>query len=288
MKIISVIALIFFIFLQGCGSTGEQPVAYDQDHSKPHKHDSSETGKLTKHYEESIFRLSEKGRYSVEMLLRSGELKTGVNTIDIIVHDKHDNDVTGAKVKVVPWMPEMGHGVFETPLITEKGGGLYNVENVIFSMSGHWELKISINKDGLEDRVVFDLPQVGFTHGHKKRAMPKPSEMDISKSKKTDKELYTVSYESNSKPIPVNKMHRWLVRVTDKAGQPVSNAEITFTGDMPEHGHGMPTAPKVIKKLDDGYYIVGGIKFNMPGWWIITISIKNRGHIDKASFQIML
>jgi hypothetical protein len=33
-------------------------------------------------------------------------------------------------------MPEMGHGVFEKPIIRERGGGLYSVENIVLIMRG--------------------------------------------------------------------------------------------------------------------------------------------------------
>ncbi len=83
-----------------------------------------------------------------------------MNTFDIIVHDKSNKDVAGADIKVVPWMPDMGHGVFEKPVVKERGGGTYSVENVILIMEGRWELKLKINKNNKEDDVTFDFPDV--------------------------------------------------------------------------------------------------------------------------------
>jgi len=82
----------------------------------------SSFGPHTKHYEQSLFKIMEKGLFSVEMVIKEKELKVGVNTLDIIVHGKNDKDVVGAKITVVPWMPEMGHGVFEMPVVRERGG----------------------------------------------------------------------------------------------------------------------------------------------------------------------
>src|SRR5271169_5111603 len=91
----------------------------------------SEPDQHTKHYEQSLFKMTDNGLYSVEMVIKDKDLKVGVNTLDIIVHDKSDKDVAGAEINVVPWMPEMGHGVFEQPVVKERGGGTYSVENII-------------------------------------------------------------------------------------------------------------------------------------------------------------
>ncbi|MGA9755746.1 MAG: FixH family protein, partial [Desulfobaccales bacterium] len=80
------------------------------------------------------------------------------NTFDIIVHDKNGKEVTGAEINVVPWMPEMGHGVFDKPVVKEKGGGTYSVENVVLIMEGRWEMRLKIKKDNAEDNVTFAFP----------------------------------------------------------------------------------------------------------------------------------
>ncbi len=56
--------------------------------------------------------------------------------VDIIVHENRDRDVRGAKVTFTPWMPEMGHGVFSPLKVTEKGDGLYAVEDIALVMGG--------------------------------------------------------------------------------------------------------------------------------------------------------
>jgi hypothetical protein len=125
-----------------------------------HHTDSSEPAQHTKHYEQSLFKMSDNGLYSVEMVIKDKDLRVGVNTLDIIVHDKSDKDVAGAEIKVVPWMPEMGHGVFEKPVVKERGGGTYSVENIILIMEGRWELRLKIKKNNAEDNVTFDFPDV--------------------------------------------------------------------------------------------------------------------------------
>ena len=57
---------------------------------------------------------------------------------------------------------------------------------------------------------------------------------------------------------------------------------------MPEHGHRLPTQPKVTKNFGDGTYLVEGIKFSMPGWWVMTFAIKAGGKTDTVTFNLQL
>jgi hypothetical protein len=57
---------------------------------------------------------------------------------------------------------------------------------------------------------------------------------------------------------------------------------------MPEHGHGLPTQPEVTKGMGDGDYIVQGIKFSMPGWWVITFKVKAQDMDDTVTFNLVV
>ena len=57
---------------------------------------------------------------------------------------------------------------------------------------------------------------------------------------------------------------------------------------MPEHGHGLPTEPEVTGELDGGRYVVEGVKFSMPGWWVINLHIHTEKERDQASFNVMI
>ncbi len=108
----------------------------------------------------SLFKKTKKELLGIEMIIQGKELRMGVNQMDLIVHDRAGKDVVGAEITVIPWMPEMGHGVSEKPVVTERGGGLYRVENIILVMTGHWELKIAVKKNAMKDTVVFDFQDV--------------------------------------------------------------------------------------------------------------------------------
>lgn len=101
---------------------------------------------------------SEKGVFRLELVLGGEELGMGPNSLDIVLRDQTGKGVEGAQLSVTPWMPTMGHGVWEKPVVRERGGGSYHVENVVIIMGGLWELRVAVRKGELEDRGVF-----GFT-----------------------------------------------------------------------------------------------------------------------------
>jgi hypothetical protein len=278
MKNIAVIILT--IVLVSCAATTRNTRV---DEKQVHEH-----GEFTKHYEESLFKVTDKGMYSVEMVLKGHDLKTGINAVDIIVHDKNDRDVIGADIEIIPWMPEMGHGVFEKPVIAERGGGLYTVENIILIMSGHWELRVSIKDGAIEDNAVFDFSDVKVDRGHEHKMTGTSDDLDLSVTRLSAEGSFRVSYRSDIAPIPINSIHGWTLTVVTPDGNPVEDAVISIDGDMPEHGHGMPTQPEVTQELSGGEYLVEGMKFSMPGWWVMKFHIKTIDKEDHATFNLLL
>ncbi|HZJ22056.1 MAG TPA: FixH family protein [Anaerolineales bacterium] len=112
--------------------------------------------------------------------------------------------------------------------------------------------------------------------------------LDFSKSRLSDNGLFLVSYASSQDLVPVNKIHQWTLHVETADGNLVENAAITVDGDMPEHGHGLPTRPQVTKYLGNGDYLVEGMKFQMGGWWVIDFTITTNSHTDAVHFNMQL
>lgn len=104
-----------------------------------------------------VVKKTEKGTYTLEMVVRGKELKTGANAFDITVSDKAGKIVKGAELIITPWMSGMGQGVWEKPVVTDRGNGVYHVGNVKIVMSGRWDLKVTVRKDDREDRAVFSF-----------------------------------------------------------------------------------------------------------------------------------
>jgi hypothetical protein len=77
--------------------------------------------------------------------------------------------------------------------------------------------------------------------------------------------------------------------LTTAEGAPVSGARIEVGGGMPQHHHSMPTRPAVTRSLDDGRYVIGGVKFSMTGWWELKLKIDSaNGGQDDATFNIVV
>ena len=54
---------------------------------------------------------------------------------------------------------------------------------------------------------------------------------------------------------------------------------------MPEHDHGLPTAPRVTRELEPGRYLLEGVRFHMGGRWELILQIETAGAADTARFE---
>jgi hypothetical protein len=57
---------------------------------------------------------------------------------------------------------------------------------------------------------------------------------------------------------------------------------------MPQHGHGLPTRPRVTRSLGDGIYEIDGVRFNMGGWWEFKLAINAASGSDLVTFNLAL
>lgn len=115
-----------------------------------------------------------------------------------------------------------------------------------------------------------------------------PADLDYSTTRISDDGLFKVSYTTSTGSVPVNQIHQWTLHVESADGQPVEDATIGVAGDMPQHGHGLPTQPRVTKNLGNGDYLVDGMKFQMGGWWLMDFTITANGTTDAVHFNMML
>ncbi len=65
----------------------------------------------------------------------------GSNSFSVHVRTLGGQPVTGATLDVLATMPAHAHEA-PAPHVTDKGGGLYVVDDVIFSMAGLWQLRV--------------------------------------------------------------------------------------------------------------------------------------------------
>ena len=59
----------------------------------------------------------------------------------------------------------------------------------------------------------------------------------------------------------------------------LKNIEIFISGGMPAHQHGLPTTPKIVWSKEKQVYLIKGLKFSMPGDWVLNFKI-NAAEVD--------
>jgi hypothetical protein len=90
------------------------------------------------------------------------------------------------------------------------------------------------------------------------------------------------------KPLRPRQMQTVRVTVRDADGRAIDEAQISIDGGMPQHGHGLPTRPRVTGNLGDGTYEIEGVRFNMGGWWEFRLAIAGSRGADTITFNLDL
>ena len=101
----------------------------------------------------------------------------------------------------------------------------------------------------------------------------------------SDNSHFRISYISKLEPIPLNKIHRWVLHVEDINGKPIEKATVSIDGGMPAHNHGLPTQP-IATNIGNGNYLVEGIKFSMTGLWEMRFYIQTDTVTDRVMFEL--
>ena len=89
-------------------------------------------------------------------------------------------------------------------------------------------------------------------------------------------------------PLAINQMHNAVLLIQTPAGEPVADAQVSITGGMPLHNHGLATQPQVTRYLGDGKYLVEGLRYHMHGAWELTITIETKGQKDTVVIPLQL
>jgi hypothetical protein len=99
--------------------------------------------------------------------------------------------------------------------------------------------------------------------------------------------LYTATLIPTEALRP-RKLQTVQVAIAAANGEPVQDAQIAVDGGMPQHGHGLPTRPRVTRHVGDGVYEIEGVRFNMGGWWEFKLSIGTAAGTDLVTFNLKL
>ena len=102
---------------------------------------------------------TEQGYYSVNAEFLSSPVRTGMNSMKLVIKDADSNRPVKKHldIQVIPWMPAHEHPSMQVPAIKEIANGEYFIEGLDFSMPGDWEIYVRITDDGREDTAVFNV-----------------------------------------------------------------------------------------------------------------------------------
>ena len=115
-----------------------------------------------------------------------------------------------------------------------------------------------------------------------------PQDLDYSRTRTSERGIYRATIVPAGDTIPQGKLHSWVLRIATADGTPVDLCEVTVDGGMPQHGHGLPTKPRVTKRLGGGEHLVEGMKFNMGGWWEVKFRVASVAGADTVVFNVRL
>lgn len=84
---------------------------------------------------------------------------------------------------------------------------------------------------------------------------------------------------------PRRGMNDWQIVVTDAAGQPASNAHLSWACTyMPVHGHGKN--PRSIERTGDGVFLLSQQNMSMPGPWQVQLWLDPSGRAPEYTPQL--
>ena len=115
-----------------------------------------------------------------------------------------------------------------------------------------------------------------------------PKDLDYSRTRQSAGGAYRATIRPQGDTIPQGKLHAWTLHVETAAGVPTDSARVRVDGGMPQHGHGLPTRPRVTRALGNGDHLVEGMRFNMGGWWVVKFRVDAAPGRDSVVFNVEL
>ena len=115
-----------------------------------------------------------------------------------------------------------------------------------------------------------------------------PADLDYSRTRVSEGGSFRAKIVAQGDSMPKGKLHRWTLHLETREGAPLQGATVGIDGGMPQHGHGLPTRPRVTRPLGAGDYAVEGMKFNMGGWWVVKFRVAADAGRDSVVFNLKL
>ena len=93
---------------------------------------------------------------------------------------------------------------------------------------------------------------------------------------------------SRLNPLAINTIHSWELVLYTADGVPLNGAQLSVVGGMPDHDHGLPTSPVVTGEITPGHYLLEGMRFHMPGRWLLTFNVISDQGSESATLEFQL
>lgn len=134
--------------------------------------------------------------------------------------------------------------------------------------------------------VVLVLSAAGMTVQHAFPHVPRPDRSAFGLRPRSSAGGRYIATLELTEPVRIRQLTSLRIIIQDSAGRPVRGATVTMGGGMPEHGHGLPTRPRVAATPTDGVHVVDGVKFSMRGWWQFVFRIEAAAGRDSVTFNL--
>jgi hypothetical protein len=115
-----------------------------------------------------------------------------------------------------------------------------------------------------------------------------PKDLDYGRTRASEGARYRATIRPEGDSVPQGRLQRWTLHLETANGAPVDSAVLSVDGGMPQHGHGLPTKPRVTRALGNGDHLVEGMKFNMGGWWVVKFRVNAAQGQDSLVFNLKL
>ena len=98
---------------------------------------------------------------------------------------------------------------------------------------------------------------------------------------------FQIVLDRDPSTMPLSEFVELKATIHDAQDAVVTGATLAIGGGMPAHGHGLPTQPEA-EATADGSFVIKGLKFSMPGDWVLIFDIKTDSAEDRVTVDFRL
>ena len=101
---------------------------------------------------------TDKGNFTVTLSPKEGGIEGNKHfSLNVEVKPKQPGGLGGATVLVNADMPAHRHGMNTQPEISSGSSNSYQVDGMLFHMTGYWVINVDITKDGKTEQALFPV-----------------------------------------------------------------------------------------------------------------------------------